>query len=65
MAARNRPRASIAKEDLADEVQLWHSILDKIRKCAGINKGYENVVTQLSLVEDQLQDIDCEYAHQI
>ena len=54
MAARNRPRASIGKEDLADEVQLWHSIVDKIRKCSAINRQYEDVAAQIPLVDDDL-----------
>lgn len=59
MAARNRPpRANLAKEDLADEVQLWHSIVDKIRRCGAIHKQYEDVAAEMLINEEKLSADD-------
>ena len=54
MEARNRPRSTIVKEDLADEFQLWHSIVDKIRRCAAVHKKFEDVSANIPGVEEEM-----------
>lgn len=58
MAARSRPRVNIVREDFADELNLWNSIVEKIRKCNTISKKFEEVKENLVLAEENLRDND-------
>lgn len=58
MAARNRGPRGLLKDDLADEVQLWHSIVDKIRRCGEIHKQYEDVNSSIQLDASKTSDND-------
>ncbi len=54
MAARNnRPRTSYLKEDNGDEVILWSSIVEKIKKAGAANKKYDELIP---LGEENLWD---------
>jgi hypothetical protein len=61
MAARSRPRTSHAKEDLGDEVHLWNTIVDKIKRCNAINKRYDEIAKGIPPMEDLLADENGEY----
>lgn len=58
MAARNRPRANLMKEDNSDEVMLWNSILDKIRHASALNKKYEDLLPKFDAAEVKLVTSD-------
>jgi len=58
MAVRSRPRLNIAREDFADELNLWNSIVEKIRKCNTISKKFEEVRESITLAEENLRDND-------
>ncbi|KAI9664387.1 MAG: SAGA HAT/Core module component [Alyxoria varia] len=56
MAARNRPRGSgFVKEDIADEQQLWHSIVEKIKVCRSLNQKYKSNQDRISTVKESLK----------
>jgi len=58
MAVRNRPRVNINREDISDELNLWNSIVEKIRKCNTISKKFEEVKENIALAEENLRDND-------
>ncbi len=54
MAARNnRPRTNYLKEDNGDEVILWSSIVEKIKRAGVANKKYDELIP---LGEENLWD---------
>lgn len=58
MAVRNRPRPSLVKEDIADEQNLWNSIVEKIRRCGAVNKKFDDVQENIPLAENKLAVLD-------
>lgn len=58
MSARNRPRGAIAKEDLTDELNLWTSILEKLRKAQALNDKYEDVAAKIAAAEQPIEGDD-------
>lgn len=55
MASRNRPRASFAKEDIADEQNLWGSIVEKVKRCHVMRQKIEAVNAQIIEVESKMK----------
>lgn len=58
MSGRNRPRASFAKEDIADESALWSSIVEKIRRCRDLNEEYQKSRSDLAIAQDRLGEAE-------
>ncbi|KAI9710186.1 MAG: SAGA HAT/Core module component [Chrysothrix sp. TS-e1954] len=56
MAARHRPRTSMIKEDNGDELALWNSIVERIRRCSAIDKQYETAMKGVLRDEEAMQE---------
>jgi len=55
---RSRPRVNIVREDFADELNLWNSIVEKIRKCNAMSKKFDDVREKIALAEETFRDND-------
>lgn len=56
MSARNRPRGSIAKEDFTDELNLWNSIVEKVRRAQALDVKYEEIQARIGESDQTIPD---------
>ena len=54
--ARNRPRSGLGKDDMADEVQLWNNIVDKIKRCRDLSQKFESTSKDVESLKQTIQD---------
>ena len=55
MTSRSRPRVGMAKEEMGDELNLWTTIVDKIKSCQKLNERYDGITSGIPEIEREMQ----------